>query len=105
MHRDSVAREAREAAEQQAMARKLAKAQSTRPFHLINQLLLGRTRPAIKRAPPFKRTPSLKQTQPLKRTPHLKRSLVGFYENKGMLSSTSPQSRFPCSQPSARFLP
>ena len=79
------------AAEQHVKATQSTQAHHTRLFHLANRDHSAALTP-------------------------LKRSLAGLWkkfkwnarkedEKKGMLSSTSLQSRFPCSQPSARFLP
>jgi hypothetical protein len=130
MQRDRLAREARkareaaeQAAEQQAMARKLAKAHRTRPFRFINHGHSAAPTSPLKRClvglwEQFKRNaPKATEQHAMATqsahhhsaapTPPLKQSLVGLLkqfkwnarkeDKKGMLSSTSPQSRFPFS--------
>jgi hypothetical protein len=131
MQRDRLAREARkareaaeQAAEQQAMARKLAKAHRTRPFRFINHGHSAAPTPPLKRClvglweklkrnAPKATGQHAMATQSAHHhsatpTPPLKQSLVGLLKQfkwkarkedkkEGMLSSTSPQSRFPFS--------
>jgi hypothetical protein len=114
---------AEQAAEQQAMARKLAKAHRTRPFRFINHGHSAAPTSPLKRClvglwEKFKRNaPKATEQHAMATqsahhhsaapTPPLKQSLVGLLkqfkwnarkeDKKGMLSSTSPQSRFPFS--------
>jgi hypothetical protein len=132
MHGDRLANEARkareateQAAEQQAMARKLAKAHRTRLFRFINRDHSAAPTPPLKRClvglwEKFKRnapkateqhataTQSAQAHHSAAPTPPLKQSLVGLLnqfgwnarkedKKEGMVSSTSPQSRFPFS--------